>query len=248
MSFARPDELAQQSLSQSNRDFNSGVKTIAKSAAGIAGVATAGGLASKIAPLLSEFIPMDLAIKGISKISPQIGQMLQTGIDSGLDPQEGLNFLKEKLIGQSEKQETKDDRNPIQKHNDQLNEFIVNNINRGVSPVEAATKAKQMGSGNFKKSIEEIEKAYNTDFISLVEQIFGQGTQKKPPASSGLRRMLSPASNEDLAMNEQIANQLLGQKGDLQPQQQPNAPQPNQGQGADVDQQLMAALQKVLSM
>lgn len=246
MSFYQPYQEASQEFQRQSTAPTRNLKTAANIGVGLA---TGSTLLNRAVPFFSKFIPQGMALKGLSKINPMLGKFISASENQGFEPQEVLDFVEEKVKEGIGQQEAKDERNPIQKHNDQLHEFILNNIKRGVSPVEAATKAKERGSPNFKKSIADIEKEYKTDFISLVEQIFGQGTQKTNASDSMLSRMLQPAETpEQNAMANQVANQLMGQQGGLQPQQQPNAPQPMQGQGqsgGQGEQRLLAAIDQL---
>ena len=54
-------------------------------------------LTSRILPLLNEYIPEEMALRGISKISPKMGSFLQNGLAAGLPLSAGLNFIREKL-------------------------------------------------------------------------------------------------------------------------------------------------------
>ena len=84
----RPDERAASSTIEreenSKRNIGRGIKTVAS--LGLA--ATGAGLSSRIIPFLSEHIPTDLAIKGISKVSPKVGEFLQKGMSKGLNVKE----------------------------------------------------------------------------------------------------------------------------------------------------------------
>jgi hypothetical protein len=104
-SFLRPDEKASQHDIQKSHKFDKLLKKGVKSAAGLATAATGIGISSKILPFLSEFIPADLALKGISKVSPKIGDFLNKGLKAGLDLKSGLDFLKEKIQPEEEKED-----------------------------------------------------------------------------------------------------------------------------------------------
>lgn len=222
MTMLRPDELAINSQVESNQRFNEKAKGLGKAALSASSGLAGGGLAAKVAPFLSEFIPQELALKGINKVAPQIGQFLNRGVEQGLDLNEGFNYLKENLFKSEEAQQTKDDRNIIEKYSPNLFQYIKELIGNGSSPAEAAMKAtKFLTSEKEKKNIQQMEKDLKTDFASIVESVFGRGTVQ--PQS------LSPMSMQDAG----DPRQMMQQK------------QPQQGGG---DEALMAALQKVLSM
>lgn len=106
MNTLRPDErLSEYEIEKAkNRDklLKSGAKTLGGLAIGGAGLA----ISSRILPFLNDYIPVDLAVKGISKISPKIGNYLKRGMESGLAIKDGLDFLKKQL---SPKEENEDD-------------------------------------------------------------------------------------------------------------------------------------------
>jgi hypothetical protein len=59
---------------------------------------------NRILPLLNEYIPEEIAMKGIGKISPQMGSFLQKGLSAGLPLAGGLAFLKDQLSGSNSDQ------------------------------------------------------------------------------------------------------------------------------------------------
>lgn len=105
--YLRPDEKASAVDIERSRgrdeSLKSGLKNAAGLITGVGGLGVAakslGPLSSKILPFINKYIPTDMALKGISKISPEIGNLLKKGMSQGLDIKDGLEFLK----GQVEK-------------------------------------------------------------------------------------------------------------------------------------------------
>lgn len=93
----RADELANKGEIERDRGVRENMKKGLSTVAGLAASQVASPLASKILPLLSEYIPPALAMKGIEKISPKLGSFLKKGQEMGLDVQEGMNFIKNKI-------------------------------------------------------------------------------------------------------------------------------------------------------
>lgn len=56
----------------------------------------------KLIPFLDEYIPEDLALKGIAKVSPKIGSFLKKGLSKGLPLAGGLQFLRSQFSGSPE--------------------------------------------------------------------------------------------------------------------------------------------------
>lgn len=209
----RPDEKA--SLEEIERDqrvrgrFSSvgkGTAALGSIALG-AGFAKAGGdIASRLMPFFNEYVPVDLAVKGISKISPKIGNFLKKGMDLGLDAQEGLQFVKQKMTPPNE--------NIVEKYSPDLHQFILSEIQKGRSPLEAGALAtlENSGSKGFKKIIEKITKDHNASWSSILETAYGQqqpNTTQQPSTTTPQRQ---PGQGEQALMSilEKI-NQRLGQ-------------------------------------
>src|SRR5882757_5779361 len=133
--YLRPDEQATNSEIDSSRRrddrLKGGLKTAAKTAIGIGAPAFAAykGLGSKILPFLNEYIPVDLAMKGISKLSPELGNFLKRGMKDGLNVKDGLNYIKENLSQSNEP--AKDKRNIIEQEAPELHQFVMDQIKQG---------------------------------------------------------------------------------------------------------------------
>src|ERR1700690_2790541 len=102
-----PDELAAEAEIERSQGRD---KLVKKGLAAGAGLALSAG-ATRLLPFLNEHIPIDLAIKGISKINPKIGNLLHEGTKMGLNVSEGLDYLKSQF-GKSEEPAKKG--NPLQ--------------------------------------------------------------------------------------------------------------------------------------
>jgi hypothetical protein len=160
----RPDEIAAESEIERSRKMDKTLKKGAKIA-----------LASSVAPFLSSYIPTDLAVKGISKLSTKLGDFLKAGISAGLDPKEGLNYIKNQ-IDTEESSKANMERNIIQQYSPELFEFINSEIQKGRSPLEAGALA-QVNS-KFKNIIKKMTDDHKTPFSSILQTVFGQGVQQ----------------------------------------------------------------------
>ena len=226
--FLRPDEEAALSAIERDKSFRGNVSKGINTGIGLAAGAGLAGLSSKIMPLLNEFIPAGLALKGINKLSPKLGQFLRNGQEMGLNLEEGFEFIKDKIGKKAE------ERSVIEKHSPSLFSFLKEHIGQGKSPVEAAALATLPSkSNNFKSVISKLEKENKAPWISIVQSVFGTGTQKQPNQQ--------PQNQEPIQQPQQPQ-----QPPQQQPQQQPQ-PQPQQTQqGAGPGQEaLMAILQKI---
>lgn len=96
-SYLRPDQEASSHEMEKARGRDKYLKKGIGTALGVASTGGAVGLSSKLIPFLSKYVPIDLAIKGISKVSPKLGDFLKNGMSKGLDLKEGLDFLRTQL-------------------------------------------------------------------------------------------------------------------------------------------------------
>jgi hypothetical protein len=180
--YLRPDELASNSeierSQERDRKLKKGVKTAVGVGTAALGASAIGGLSSKIIPFLSEYIPENLAMKGINKVAPKVGDFLKRGMENGLDIKSGLNYLKENLGFGSKAATAPQEQNIIAQYDDKLHSFIEEQINQGRAPLEAGAIARS--SGKFNKAITQMEKDHKSNFSSIIESVYGQQEQQQP--------------------------------------------------------------------
>lgn len=171
--YLRPDELSTQTeirkAKQRTGDVRSGLETVAS----IGGSALVGKAASKILPLLSEYVPEDLAYKGINKVMPGLGSFLKNGMKQGLSLKSGLDFLK----GEFTKKESGNQAIPneqsspfdlFSKYSPKLAEFFKQQIQAGERPGIVRVLAQK----EFGKEIQQIEKDHKRSFKDIVDELF----------------------------------------------------------------------------
>lgn len=200
-SILRPEERAAQAEIERSKKFDKSLKTGFKTAIGIGTTIAGGGLSSRLLPFLSEHIPTELALKGINKISPNVGQFLKKGMSQGLDVKDGLDFLKEKLSKQQE-QPAKGDTNIIRQYSDKLDEFLNKEIQQGRQPLEAGALAQLQPQ--FKKIIDKMVKDHKTPFSSILETVFGSAQQpqqaQQQPQQQMQQAQQGPQNNDQAIM------------------------------------------------
>jgi hypothetical protein len=223
----RPDEIASEDEAERNKRLEGRIGGSLKSAAkiGIGGLGI--GLGSKIAPFLSELIPVDLAMKGINKLAPKVGQFLKKGQEMGLNLKEGLDFLK-KNMGKKEpekKELAKESGGKTESYFTQAFQFLKSG--KSVERADPFLKyAKQFVDSGKIKDVEDLKTLYDM----FKQQQSGQ--QKK--GSTGLSQGLQEQFNQGYGTQ--------GQAKPQQPRQQQAQPQQAAGPG---QQALMAILQKI---
>lgn len=215
----RPDEIASEDEAERNKRLEGRIGSGLKSAASI-GI---GGLGAKIAPFLSELIPVDLAMKGINKLAPKVGQFLKKGQEMGLNLKEGLDFLKK---NRGEKEPEK--KELAKESGGQTDSFFSQAFKHLKSGREVNGKshpfliyAKQYVDAGKIKDEEDLKVLYD----QFIKQKSGQQKKGSTGVSQGLQEQF---------------NQGYGPQGQAQQQQ------PQQQQGVGPGQQaLMAILQKI---
>lgn len=204
---------------------------LAKTALTVGATLTGSGIAKRILPLLSKYVSGNIMRKGLEKIDPRLGKFVDNSLNNGYNIDEVRDHLSSKFSqGSAESpQETQGEKSPQVSQHNPLQEFetnypdisgaLVRTMQNGQSPQAAAGILKT--SSAFSKQIKQLEKQVGKNFVDYIVELFGTQGQ-----------------------------QVQGQKQmDQQMQQQPGEQQPQvQGQGGGIDQQLMAALDKILKM
>lgn len=148
---------------------------IVKKGAGLAVGAASGLAASRVLPFLNDFIPVDLAIKGISKVNPKIGSFLKKGQEQGLNLKDGLDFLKQQFSPSEEVKQS----NPLQDFETNYPDIasaLSRTIQNGQSPDAAAAILKN--SSSFSRDVKKLEKEVGKNFIDYVLELFGNQSQQ----------------------------------------------------------------------
>ncbi len=249
-----------------------GPKRLAKTAAHLgaaAGVATGAAsfapILARAAPFLSQYIPEDLAIKGLSKINPRFGAFIKSAIDGGYDFSQVKDFIGKQIMESQAPTQPKDNRNIIEQHSPELNTFLSERIKGGEDPIRAAALALFEKGNPFEPVIRKIEKEHKTNWSQLVQSIYGGGQgQGQPPAQPAVPQQ-QPQQPQPAAPGSQQADPLFQalQAGDAaqvaqiagvnQPQAESLIMKFNQSQGGQQQQQgqgqgaqaLQAILQKI---
>lgn len=202
--FMRPDENAAVSEIERSSSTDRLLKKGAASVIG-AGVTAAG---ANIMPFLNQYIPSDLAIRGISKIAPSVGNFLKRGQSMGLNVEEGLKFVKDSFMGNQDNSSSqatpKEKLNIIQQYSPELHEFIEKEIQSGRSPLEAGALASLDRKGkDFKKIIRKIEEDHKSPFSSILETVYGGKQAARPERQAELPEQANqqaPGKGEEALM------------------------------------------------
>jgi len=169
-------------IKESDERIKGGLRTAGKlalTAAGTTALSGGAALSAKIAPFLSEYITPELALKGISKVSPKFGDALKRGMEGGLSLESGLDFIKQSMEKPKDKEEQEENPqqngNVIEQYSPELNQFIMSEIEKGRQPLEAGALASL--NPKFKKIIDKLTQDHKSPFSSLLQTVYGGGQQ-----------------------------------------------------------------------
>lgn len=207
----RPDEKAVESEIQRDQDFRSHVsKGVATAATLGTGAATAGA-ATKILPWLSKYIPADLAMKGLSKVSPKLADFLKRGQSAGLNIEDGIQYIKDQFTN-SEKGEKnngenpKEQRNIIEQYDPELYTYMSMKVKEGMSPLEAGQKA--LGHGRFKNAVDKMTKDHKASWSAIIQSVFKMEGQQQPKQQMQQQQQMA----QPQAMQQQTPQGQQGQQ------------------------------------
>ncbi len=225
-SVLRPDEMERESEIRKSQGRTNDIRSGLQTAASLGTIGVAPKVAEKILPFLSQYIPKDLAFKGINKVMPALGSFLKNGMQQGLTLESGLAFIKDSF---NEEKEEKEDQNIIQQYSPELFSFLDQEVRKGHPLAKASSEAQK----KYKNVIQRMEKDHKTSFVDILEQIFGKQT--------GKQMALKKFNERKQGLVEQEQERFQKEYGDQGVENTPNQPQQS-GQG---QQALMAILQKI---
>lgn len=219
----RPDELARDTeVERFDRLGRYGEAGVA--AAELAGGAAIGSAAlsggkylSKILPFLNKYVPQDLSLKGISKVSPKLGNFLKSGMASGLTLDSGLDFLRQYAEKDGEEGEAAVDAmadNPLWRFSKKLAKFVDDAFKIGHTLDEVLGMTTSPGN-KFQKEIKHVEKSIGMPFRELLRSIYG-GEKQHQGAVQPPTRAVQENQQTGLTAPQQQGGQGKGQEALMQ--------------------------------
>lgn len=196
----RPDEEASLSQIERDRELRGNIGSGLKAAGSLALGAGAAGIGGKLMPFLNQYIPADLAVKGISKLSPKVGDFLKRGQAMGLNIEEGLQFVKDKLGGD---QPAKQSLNIIEQESPELFQYLNEEIRKGRTPLQAAGLAR-LASSKFLNQIKKLEKNHKTNWTSIIQSVFGNEGMANPSQQPQQEQQQTGGSEKLMAILQKI--------------------------------------------
>jgi hypothetical protein len=195
MTFS-PYEEAQERIRQRTVEP---VKALKKGAALAGTFAGGSSILNRLLPLLNQHIPEEISKKGISKISPHLGQFVESATNFGYDFYGVRDFLRAKAAEEKDresekKQKPPESKNIIQQYSPELFSFLSQSIKQGRSPMEAAGLASMQGQ--FKKVIKKLTEDHQAPFSSIISSVFGGANQAQQKAPGMNREGLTQQFNQ----------------------------------------------------
>lgn len=139
-----------------------------------------GGIAvNKVLPFLNQYLPENLAIKGLTKVDPRFGKFIKRAMDNGYGYEELRNFIGEKTEeGQSKP--SKETRNIIEQYSPELHQFIDQEIKKGRNVLQAGALAQN--DKRFSKIIQKLSKDHKTPWSNILQSVYGEAQQGQQQA------------------------------------------------------------------
>ncbi len=180
----QPYQKAEEAMRTSGEYPINLAKNIGLSAAGgavaKAGSSAIGALLPKIKALISDYVPEDLAMKGLGKIDPRFNKFIKGAQEDGFDFGEIRSFIGEQ-VDRSEQKQPQQKRNIIEQYSPELHQFLDNEIKKGRSPIEAGALAELQGP--FKKVIKKLTEDHKAPFSALLDTVYGSAQQPQSKAA-----------------------------------------------------------------
>lgn len=192
-------------------------KNVGSTALAAGTLSGAGALINKVLPFLNKYIPQDMAIKGLSKIDPRFGSFINKAMSNGKSFEEAKEFIQSKASEFEQSQPKQKKLNIIEQHSPALHEFIMEEIKKGRSALEAGALARV--NKKYQKDIDKIEKSNNMKWSDILENIFGKPQsipespqqQQAQPSQPQQQSGVDPALASIMQQIRQSMNNIRGQ-------------------------------------
>lgn len=150
---------------------NVGISAIGGAAARF-GTQAVSKLIPRISALINDYVPENIAVKGLEKIDPRFKTFMEGAIDSGYSFDDIKEFMKEKI---SKSEQPKENRNIIEQYSPELHQFIDQQVKAGLNPIQAGAIAQN--KKEFGNIIKKLSKDHNTPWSNIIESVYGTGQE-----------------------------------------------------------------------
>ncbi len=204
--YLRPDEMATESEIKKAKNRSEEFKTGLTTALTLGTSAIGHKAISKILPFLSEYIPEDLAFKGINKVVPGLGNFLKNGMKQGLSLKSGLDYIKNEFKNDSQKQQpTIENRNIIQQYSPELFQFIQDQIKTGNNIISAGAAAQN----KFPDIVKKISKDHKTPWSNILQTVFGNEQSQQSNQQQAQNQPQQQQQGQDWSQIMKMAEEFL---------------------------------------
>src|SRR5271166_543989 len=176
------------------------------------GIGGTGLFVGKVAPFLSKYIPEQLAIKGLSKVSPKLGKFITGSMNQGFTFDAIKDFIGEKIEGESMQEPPQENRSIIEQYSPELHQFLDQEIKKGRDVLQAGALAQN--DKRFMKIIDKIQKDHKTPWSAILQSVFGGGpsqatqSQQATPTRDLLRQQGQQQQPQQGGLDPELASLL----------------------------------------
>lgn len=192
------------------------IRALGTAALSLPALKAAGSGLKRILPFLNDFVPDELAEKGLAKVDPRFGKFFKASQKEGYDIGEIREFIKEKLSGAEQQNEpAKENRNVIEQYSPELFNFLKEQIGQGRDPIQAGAIAQN--DSRFGQVIQKMAKDHKTQWSNILQSVFGMGQaqgQAEEQQMQPQQQQQQQQPQQDQEINPQIA-QLLQQGNEI---------------------------------
>lgn len=186
-----------------------------EAAATLAAPALKAKIGGKIMSVINKYIPANFAMKGLSKIDPRLGKFASLAQEAGHSFDEIRNFVGNKVEeGEKIQESPKENRNIVEQYSPELHQYILGEIKKGKTPLEAGALAFQDRSGqkSFKAAIKKLEQDHKSPWSSIVEAAYGGQTSQQSQQPQGQPQQ--PIQSQAQGLDPQVM-QILQQGNEI---------------------------------
>lgn len=193
--------------------------TAAGSAAGYLGLSSVRGVLPKVQAFLSNFLPENISEKGLRSVDPRMSSFITAAQQSGYTFDEIKNLISQKVgndqpsQAQPQAAQAGTQKNPIEKIAPDLHAFMMQEIQKGRTPLQAGALA-EMGVGNksFGSAIQKLKKDLNLSWSQIVEDVYKSRTQPQAAPAPAAPQPSAPAqAAPQVGQGQQALMQMLQQ-------------------------------------
>jgi hypothetical protein len=186
---------------------------------------------SKLIPgimaFVNKYVPENIAVKGLEKLDPRFGKLIQGAMSDGYSFSDIKQFLGDKI---EKTEESKDDRNIIEQESPELHQFMIEEIKKGRKPIQAGAIAQH--DKRFSEIINNLSKSHKLPWSQILASVYGNeemaqpNQQQQAQSAQSLQQSQQQPSKGQQAIIQALQEATEARKRRKQPKQNqdPNLP------------------------